>query len=120
MEYAIYNGYLEGAVFRDTSTVFYIDTIQFFSDRTFRFKTHDTENTHIQTHTGNWEIAHKGRVLIQKNRQTQPPFEGTSPDLSFPIRIINADKVRIKYSVYIKGSSATTTSNTPVFFTRIK
>jgi hypothetical protein len=121
LDYALYNSEIMGAASKEKSKAFHTDTIHFFSDKTFKFKSHDSENIDIRTHTGTWEIIGKGKTLVQKNRQVVPAFDGISTDLLFPIKIINSDRIRIDYSIYLNdNNSSTMAANTPVFFERIK
>jgi len=121
LDYALYSSKIMGAVSKEKSKVFHADTIHFFSDKTFKFKSHDTENIDVRTHTGNWEITDKGKTLVHKNRQAVPAFDGLSPDLFFLIKIINSDRIRIDYAIYFNDdNSSPKTNNTPVFFERIK
>jgi len=121
LDYALYRSEMMGAVSEEKSKIFHTDTIHFFSDKTFKFKSHDTANTDVRIHTGTWEIVDNGKTLVHKNRQALPAFDGQSPDLSFPIKIINPNRIRIDYPVYTNDNSAKSKpANTPVFFERIK
>jgi hypothetical protein len=121
-DYALYSSVYLGTVSTDTSKVFHTDTIHFFSDQTFRFRSHDTANTDVRVHTGTWEISNKGKTLIHKKRAAQPAFEGPLPDLTFPIRMEGKDRIRIDYIMMTQGQqvSKPATNNTPVFFDRIR
>jgi hypothetical protein len=120
-DYAVYSSTLLGVTYKDKSKIFHTDTIHFFRDKTFRFKSHNTESTDRRIHTGVWEIANNGKTLIHRKREARPPFEGQSPDLTFPIRIINEDRIRIDYIFFdVQDDNKPTTNNTPVFFDRIK
>ncbi|HEY8933929.1 MAG TPA: DUF5004 domain-containing protein [Cyclobacteriaceae bacterium] len=121
LDYALYRSEIMGVVSKEKSKIFHTDTIHFFSDKTFKFKSHDTENVDIRIHTGTWEITDKGKTLVQKNRQAVPGFDGPLPDLFFPIKIINSDRIRIDYTVYLNDDNSNSkAANTPVFFERIK
>jgi hypothetical protein len=121
LDYALYTTKMGGVVSREKSKIFHTDTIHFFSDMTFRFTSHDTKNIDVRTHTGNWEITKKGRILIYKNRQAQPPFDAPSPDLFSPIKIVNANRIKIYYEVHVYGDKFDPKPDgTPVFFERIK
>jgi hypothetical protein len=119
-DYAVYGIDVVGRRFADTSKLFHTDTIHFFRDMTFRFRSHNTAKTDQRLHTGTWEITNKGRTLIHKNRVAQPPFDGHTPDLTFPVRIINQDRIRIDYIFIDEESTKPPTNNTPVFFDRIR
>lgn len=112
LDYALYSEW-------DKSKIFHTDTIHFFNDWTFRFRSHNTANTDIRTHTGNWEITNNGKVLVHRNRQAQPAFDVPTPDLTFPIRIISTDRIRIDYMMYFDNEPKPKKNNTPVFFDRI-
>ncbi len=100
------------------SHLFHTDTISFYKDRTFKFRSHNTNFTEKSTNTGNWEVVNNGKTLIHKNRQTQPPFNEPTPDLTFPLKIINANRIRIDYEFYVKGDTSVW-MRTPIFFKRI-
>ena len=121
LDYAVYSATLLGIVSYDTSKIFYTDTIHFFNDRTFKFRSNAIENIGVQTHTGTWEITNKGKVLIHKNIQSLPPSAEPTRDATFPIKIINPDRIRIDYTIYHpQDYSPPRLNNTPVFFERIK
>ena len=114
LDYALYSR-------RDSSKIFHTDTIHFYKDHTFKFRSHDTEFTDVRTHTGSWEVTKKGKVLNHRKRQANPPFDGPSPDLTFPIQIINDDRIRIDYIVHDpQGGAKSIAHSTPVFFERIE
>jgi hypothetical protein len=120
-DYALYSATVGGVTSTDKSKIFHTDTLHFFADMTFRFRSHNTENTDVRIHTGTWEIVNKGKTLVHKKREAQPPFERQSPDLTFPIRFMNKDRIRIDY-IFTDSQDGKDpmTNNTPVFFDRIK
>ena len=105
---------------REKSQLFHTDTIHFFKDMTYKFRSHDTDFIDVRTHTGTWEITNKGKILNHKDRVAVPPFVGESPDLTFPIRVINKNRIRIDYIFFDRGDTTPLPSNTPVYFVRIK
>ena len=120
-DYALYGASSAGMKSADTSKIFHTDTIYFFRDMTFRFRSHNTAYTDVRIHTGTWEITNKGRTLIHKERVADPPFDGPSPDLTFPIRFAGRDRIRIDYIfVYDPADKKAMNNNTPVFFDRIR
>jgi hypothetical protein len=82
-DYALYSDIFMGTTLKDKSKIFHTDTLHFFENMTFKFRSHDTANIDIRFHNGVWEIADKGKTLIHKNRGSQPPFVGYTPDFNF-------------------------------------
>jgi hypothetical protein len=120
-DYALYTATFGGVTSTDKSKIFHTDTLHFFGGMTFRFRSHNTENTDLRIHTGTWEIVNEGKTLVHKKREARPSFQGQSPDLTFPIRVINKDRIRIDYTFTdSQDEKKPVTNNTPVFFDRIK
>lgn len=119
-EYAMYSSF-KGAP-RVKSDVFHTDTIHFFNDLTFEFTSHDSEKIDVRTHTGNWEITDKGKTLVHMNRQSSPAFsEPSLPDLFFPIKLIDSERIRIGYEIYYTDPFfGGHNDNVPVYFTKIE
>lgn len=122
-DYAIYRSTFWGKVEEEKSEIFHTDTLYFFNNMMFSFRSHKTEEgvwTDTSIHTGSWEIVNNGKTLIYKNREDKPAYEKPSQDVTLPIRIINKNRIRIDYLVVISGEEKPTKNNTPVFFNRIK
>ena len=120
-DYAIFRASLQGTTSIDTGRSFHIDTLHFFRDMTYRFRSYNISDNSARIHTGIWEIVKRGKRIVHKKRVAQPPFEEPSPDLTFPIRVINKDRIRIDYIViYVQFGTEATRNRTPVFFNRIK
>ncbi|HEY3402454.1 MAG TPA: hypothetical protein VGK59_03645 [Ohtaekwangia sp.] len=105
---------------KERSGVFHTDTIHFFSDMTYKFRSHDTDNSSSTVHTGDWEINNNGKTLLHKKRVAIPAFVGPLPNLTFPIRVINKNRIRIDYSITDEADTRPQLNNTPVYFDRIK
>lgn len=111
----------EGVTSINRSKIFHIDTLHFFEDMTFRFNSQNADKTKTDSrvHTGSWAITNKGHTLVLKNREAFPPFEEETPDINFPIRVINYDRIRIDFIVYmVQGVAEPMTIKTPVYFDR--